>query len=175
MYLQCIVKSNFGKKGDRCILHPKDCHQGISFSVWEKVSYREDVLNVDKDHDKRYVFSTGGDFDEDKGLLYPGMAIYHQVRIIRLTEIWVNRKNRNRIETNLKLKLNFQKSKPKLVIFYTCFKPKLPNRTERKPRKISNRPTSIIRAWILSPLWPRTTMFGNSEYADNWLMKLGVT
>ena len=35
-------------------------------------------MNVDKDHDKRYVFSTGGDFDEEKGLLYPGMAIYHQ-------------------------------------------------------------------------------------------------
>ena len=72
------MKSNFGKKGDRCILHPKDCHRGISFSIWEKVSYKEDVLNVDKDHDKRYVFSTGGDFDEEKGLLYPGMAIYHQ-------------------------------------------------------------------------------------------------
>ena len=29
-----------------------------------------------KDHDKKYVFSTGGDFDDKN--LYPGIAIYHQ-------------------------------------------------------------------------------------------------
>ena len=38
--------------------------------------YQEDVLNVMKDHDKKYVFSTGGDFDDKN--LYPGIAIYHQ-------------------------------------------------------------------------------------------------
>ena len=30
-----------------------------------------------KDHDKKYVFSTGGDYDEN-GVLYPGIGIYHQ-------------------------------------------------------------------------------------------------
>ena len=76
MYFQCIVKSNFGKKHDKCILHPKDCHKGISLSIWEKVSYHDDVLNVMRDHDKKYVFSTGGDFEN--GVLYPGIGIYHQ-------------------------------------------------------------------------------------------------
>jgi len=75
---KCIVKSGFGKKGDKCIMHPKDCKDGLSFSIWEKVIYQEDVLNVMKDHDKKYVFSTGGDFNTKTKNLYPGVAIYHQ-------------------------------------------------------------------------------------------------
>ena len=31
-----------------------------------------------KDHDKKYVFSTGGDFNTKTKNLYPGVAIYHQ-------------------------------------------------------------------------------------------------
>ena len=36
------------------------------------------MLNVMKEHDKKYIFSTGGDFDKEEGKLYPGVAIYHQ-------------------------------------------------------------------------------------------------
>ena len=44
-----------------------------------------------KDHDKKYVFSTGGDFDEKN--LYPGIAIYHQgmdlVAVVSTdTDVW---------------------------------------------------------------------------------------
>jgi hypothetical protein len=72
------VKSDFGKRGDTCILHPKNCKDGISFSIWEKVTYQDDVLNVLKSHDKRYVFSTGGDFDNNRGVIHPGIGIYHE-------------------------------------------------------------------------------------------------
>ena len=53
---QCIIKSNFGHKHDKCIVNPKGCKKGLSLSIWEKVSYQDDVLNVLKDHDKKYVF-----------------------------------------------------------------------------------------------------------------------
>ena len=59
-------------------MHPKHCKNGISFSIWEKVTYREDVLNVFKTHEKQYIFSTGGDFDLTTERSYPGLAIYHQ-------------------------------------------------------------------------------------------------
>ena len=36
-FFQCIVKSKFGKEGDKCIRHPKDCDKGLSLSIWEKV------------------------------------------------------------------------------------------------------------------------------------------
>lgn len=59
-------------------MHPKDCTRGLSLSIWEKVTYQEDVLDVLKEHDKKYVFSTGGDFNREDKTLYPGVAIYHQ-------------------------------------------------------------------------------------------------
>ena len=58
-WFQCLIKSAFGHPNDECILHPKKCDKGISFSIWERVLYAEDVLNVHKSHDKQYVFSTG--------------------------------------------------------------------------------------------------------------------
>ena len=57
---------------------PKNCHDGVSFSIWEKVHYKTDVFNVYKEHDRQYIFSTGGDYDYDQKKAYPGMALYHQ-------------------------------------------------------------------------------------------------
>lgn len=71
-----MVKSDFQRPGDDCVANPKDCDDGISFSLWEKVLYNEDVLNVYKAHDKKYIFSTGGDYVADKA--WPGMALYHE-------------------------------------------------------------------------------------------------
>jgi hypothetical protein len=53
----------------------------------EKVHYKTDVFNVYKEHDKQYIFSTGGDYDYSKSKAYPGMAIYHQGRVGNL-ENW---------------------------------------------------------------------------------------
>ena len=57
---------------------PKNCRDGVSFSIWEKVHYKTDVFNVYKEHDRQYIFSTGGDYDYDQKKAYPGMALYHQ-------------------------------------------------------------------------------------------------
>ncbi len=56
---QCLVKSHFALESDKCIRNPSYCHQGLSFSIWEKVTYEEDVLNVHRVHRKKYIFSTG--------------------------------------------------------------------------------------------------------------------
>ena len=39
--------------------HPKNCDKGVSFSIWEKISYSEEVLDIYKSHTKKYIFSTG--------------------------------------------------------------------------------------------------------------------
>lgn len=31
-----------------------------------------------KQHDRKYVFSTGGDFNQSNGKIYPGIGIYHE-------------------------------------------------------------------------------------------------
>ena len=57
--LQCIIQSGFRKPNEICVQHPKNCEKGIAFSIWEKISYSEDVLNIFKTHAKKYIFSTG--------------------------------------------------------------------------------------------------------------------
>ena len=77
-FSQCLVKTDFQIEHDECIMTPKNCHDGVSFSIWEKVHYKTDVFNVYKEHDRQYIFSTGGDYDYDQKKAYPGMALYHQ-------------------------------------------------------------------------------------------------
>ncbi len=57
--LQCIAKSDFANDGDECIRDLSRCPLGVSFSIWLKAEYDEDVLNVHKVHKKKYIFSTG--------------------------------------------------------------------------------------------------------------------
>ena len=73
--LQCLIKSDFALPDETCIADPRNCNNGLSFSIWEKVIYEEEVLNVNKEHGKKYIFSTGADTENDKS--FPGMALYH--------------------------------------------------------------------------------------------------
>ena len=57
-----MVKSEFRNQGDECIVNPKNCPHGLSFSIWEKALYQEDVLQVMNDHEKKYILSTGKPF-----------------------------------------------------------------------------------------------------------------
>ena len=57
-----MVKSEFRNQGDECIVNPKNCPHGLSFSIWEKALYQEDVLQVMNDHEKKYILSTGKNF-----------------------------------------------------------------------------------------------------------------
>ena len=57
-----MIKSEFQNQGDECIVNPKNCPHGLSFSIWEKALYQEDVLQVMNDHEKKYILSTGKNF-----------------------------------------------------------------------------------------------------------------
>ena len=54
-----MIKSEFRNQGDECIVNPKNCPLGLSFSIWEKALYAEDVLQVMNDHERKYILSTG--------------------------------------------------------------------------------------------------------------------
>ncbi len=56
---QCVVKWSFAHPEDPCIRQMSSCAAGLSFSLWVKVRFHEDVLNVHKVHDRKYIFSTG--------------------------------------------------------------------------------------------------------------------
>ena len=70
----CIVKSSFVRKKDKCILNPIDCSNGLSFSIWEKVVYNEDIFDIERDHDRKYLLSNGGQHFKEKTT--PGFSLY---------------------------------------------------------------------------------------------------
>ena len=69
------MKSFFKKRKDKCIVNPKDCVDGLSFSIWEKVSYMDDILNIRAEHDRKYILSSGGEHAD--GTNTPGFSLYH--------------------------------------------------------------------------------------------------
>jgi hypothetical protein len=77
---QCVIKSEFKNQNDECIVSPKNCPDGISFSIWEKAMYSEDVLQVMADHERKYILSTGGQFNDSSGVgtTSPGVSLYHE-------------------------------------------------------------------------------------------------
>eukprot|EP00095_Tigriopus_kingsejongensis_P004561 maker-scaffold462_size163801-snap-gene-0.37 protein:Tk04561 transcript:maker-scaffold462_size163801-snap-gene-0.37-mRNA-1 annotation:"PREDICTED: uncharacterized protein LOC100378641" len=76
----CMVDASYVKEGDDCQRNPLYCSEGLSFSIWEKITYDSNIL---LDHDKlpqskKYVISSGADYDTVSGKAYPGFAVYHQ-------------------------------------------------------------------------------------------------
>merc|ERR1712106_761108 len=60
--------------------NPMHCNKGLSFSVWEKGEHPMEIVNNPNDPDlfkKKYVISTGADFDKDLEKNIPGFAVYH--------------------------------------------------------------------------------------------------
>lgn len=81
---ECMYDTNWMKKDeelglkyDPCMWNPMNCTEGVSFNVWEKMSFGDEVFEGGQG-DKRYLMSTGGDFHEVQGRAWPGFAIYHQ-------------------------------------------------------------------------------------------------
>ena len=77
---QCVVDGTFAKKSDLCIRNPKNCLQGISFSLWEKTIYDRDIVEKlpdDSAFTKKYIVGTGADYDATTGETIPGFALYH--------------------------------------------------------------------------------------------------
>ena len=68
-YIQCMQDSSWAREGDRCVENPINCEEGLSFSIWEKITYDSNVL-IDRDSkvpDRKYVVSSGGDYDPVAG------------------------------------------------------------------------------------------------------------
>ena len=78
--VQCIIDGQFAKRGDQCIVNPKYCVNGLSFSIWEKVIYPKSLIDTDPNtgtFSRQYVFSTGADVDLKINVTVPGFAVYH--------------------------------------------------------------------------------------------------
>jgi len=82
---QCLVDTKWAKPDpnntvnglDPCMSNPINCTEGLSYSVWELMVWSPDVLEGGGNK-KKYVVSTGGDFNSRTGKAWPGVAIYHQ-------------------------------------------------------------------------------------------------
>jgi len=56
-----------GMTNEPCVMNPLNCTNGISFSVWEQLLYDANVIRGTTNTNKRYIISTGGDFDPVAG------------------------------------------------------------------------------------------------------------
>merc|ERR1719483_1569478 len=63
---------------DPCMLNPLNCTNGLSWSVWEQMQYGSDLLDTKGGNPKKYIMSTGGDYNGRSGKAWPGFALYHQ-------------------------------------------------------------------------------------------------
>ena len=76
---------SYKRSGDECADHPKFCDDGLSFSIWEKFKYDPEVMDDKNFKDdpsnfpKKYIVSSGAEFDFKTAKSCPGFAIYRQV------------------------------------------------------------------------------------------------
>jgi len=63
---------------DPCMLNPLNCTDGLSWSVWEQMQYGADIIDPNGGQNKKYIMSTGGDYNPRSGKSWPGFALYHQ-------------------------------------------------------------------------------------------------
>ena len=69
--------SDWAKQGDTCVVNPLNCEEGLSFSIWEKITYDSNVL-VDRENpvqDRKYIVSSGGDYDPIAGTGMVGIGL----------------------------------------------------------------------------------------------------
>ena len=71
---------------DACAMNPGNCEDGLSFSIWEKFEYNPIVMiNFKADPStlpRKYLVSSGAEFDVTTAKACPGFAIYRQVHIV---------------------------------------------------------------------------------------------
>ena len=71
---------------DKCAKNPEFCEDGLSFSIWEKYDYDSRVMTQFKadagNFPRKYIVSSGADYDETTAKACPGFAIFRQVGIL---------------------------------------------------------------------------------------------
>ena len=79
MYDESWMKADTeaGLEVDPCMLNPANCTEGFSWSIFENMMFGADIVSGGSQ--KKYIMSTGGDFNPKNGKAWPGFALYHQV------------------------------------------------------------------------------------------------
>ena len=90
--MQCMIDNGVhddvtayvrGQGQDMCAKNPGNCEDGLSFSIWEKFNYDPNVMiNFQDSPDnfpKKYIVSSGAEFDYTTAKACPGFAIFRQV------------------------------------------------------------------------------------------------
>ena len=87
---QCIYDKKWMKPDSKngfddhpCMMNPMNCTEGFSWSVWENMMFGADIVDPSGGGARKYIMSTGGDFNPKNGKAWPGFALYHQVIIIK--------------------------------------------------------------------------------------------
>jgi hypothetical protein len=72
---------SYVRKQDTCGKNPAYCDDGLSFSIWEKFNYDSKVMTMfgAMEFPKKYIVSSGAEFDVVRATSCPGFAIYRQV------------------------------------------------------------------------------------------------
>ena len=92
MYDTNWMKPQSNYSNDPCMMNPENCTLGITFNIWESFSFSGELFNSGA-VSKKYLMSTGGDFNAVSGEAWPGFSIYHEgLNIIGLvstgTKVW---------------------------------------------------------------------------------------
>ena len=75
-----MYDAEYLKGEDFCQVNPINCTEGLSFSIWERIVFDENPL-LDRHNPsapKKYIVSTGAEYDPLLRRAYPGFSIYHQ-------------------------------------------------------------------------------------------------
>ena len=85
-FLQCMYDETWMKpdtanelENDPCMLNPRNCTEGFSWSIFENMVFGADIVGPTGGQKKKYVMSTGGDYNPKNGKAWPGFALFHQV------------------------------------------------------------------------------------------------
>ena len=63
-----------------CVLNPKDCPDGLSFAIWEKAEFSDDILfkkNGQTEFKRKYIISSGS--HTEGGKAWDGFALWREV------------------------------------------------------------------------------------------------
>merc|ERR1719393_286241 len=52
-----------------------NCTEGFSWSVWENMMFGADIVDPSGGGAKKYIMSTGGDFNPKNGKAWPGFSL----------------------------------------------------------------------------------------------------
>ena len=59
LHRQCLLHNDFALDGDTCVQRLQNCTDGLSFSLWHRASYDEELMYSDRYIPRQALISTG--------------------------------------------------------------------------------------------------------------------